>query len=258
MACQPVLRHGPTAAGGVAAARTDSVNAAAAGAAGQSAATQGAAAAAEGNAASAPELVAEAAAAAEASAADRAVNAPPQQPAPPPQKPTKSKGGGIQDDLVRCSGDIAASCPRAVRKTAKAQEGGAVARHSRDCCLSCNLSDKFAQLVGVLSASPQVATEQKQQAPALMAVLNRIAVGADASDLVSIVCRVSVCCTRRYGSATLLPSAAALEPVGHLGLAWPRSGLCATSPPAAADGSMRTMPFHIMMKIERFDLHDDI
>lgn len=39
----------------------------------------------------------------------------------------------------------------------------------------------------------QATPDAKIQSPALMAVLNRIAVGADVSELVSIVCRV-----RRY------------------------------------------------------------
>ena len=43
-----------------------------------------------------------------------------------------------------------------------------------------------------MSCQKQATPEAKIQSPALMAVLNRLAVGADVSELVSIVCQVRV------------------------------------------------------------------
>lgn len=45
-------------------------------------------------------------------------------------------------------------------------------------------------VVDAVRLALQATPEAKIQSPALMAVLNRLAVGADVSELVSIVCRV--------------------------------------------------------------------
>lgn len=61
----------------------------------------------------------------------------------------------------------------------------------RSTCLS---SWDYFTIIGgsliVFYCLPQATPDAKIQSPALMAVLNRIAVGADVSELVSVVCRV--------------------------------------------------------------------